>query len=198
MNRLGRAEITVGRVHRPRRVAVRARRRVTSDDVQQLASELRSGALSTVRRRRRRPTTTFSSRRSIAGRGRMNQETTVSHYLYLVRHGEQQDAEHGLPDGPLSERGKRQARAARGAPRRRPVRRGVALAARARRRDGDDHDRADAGPDDRSRRHCSSTASRAARRPTCRPAFKPFFGGVTEDGDRGRARRRWPTPSPSG
>ena len=41
----------------------------------------------------------------------MNQETTVSHYLYLVRHGEQQDAEYGLPDGPLSERGKRQARA---------------------------------------------------------------------------------------
>ena len=40
----------------------------------------------------------------------MNQEATVSHYLYLVRHGEQQDAEYGLPDGPLSERGKRQAR----------------------------------------------------------------------------------------
>jgi len=30
-------------------------------------------------------------------------------YLYLVRHGEQQDAEYGLPDGPLSPRGKRQA-----------------------------------------------------------------------------------------
>jgi len=30
-------------------------------------------------------------------------------YLYLVRHGEQMDAEHGLPDGPLSPRGKRQA-----------------------------------------------------------------------------------------
>lgn len=29
--------------------------------------------------------------------------------MYLVRHGEQQDAEHGLPDGPLSERGKAQA-----------------------------------------------------------------------------------------
>lgn len=35
----------------------------------------------------------------------------MSHYLYLVRHGEQQDAEYGMPDGPLSERGKRQARA---------------------------------------------------------------------------------------
>ena len=35
----------------------------------------------------------------------------MSHYLYLVRHGEQQDAEYGLPDGPLSERGKRQATA---------------------------------------------------------------------------------------
>lgn len=35
----------------------------------------------------------------------------MSHFLYLVRHGEQQDAEHGMPDGPLSSRGKRQARA---------------------------------------------------------------------------------------
>lgn len=34
----------------------------------------------------------------------------MTHYIYLVRHGEQQDAEHGLPDGPLSGRGKRQAR----------------------------------------------------------------------------------------
>jgi probable phosphoglycerate mutase len=33
------------------------------------------------------------------------------HYLYLVRHGEQVDAEHGLPDGPLSGRGVRQAEA---------------------------------------------------------------------------------------
>lgn len=35
----------------------------------------------------------------------------MSRYLYLVRHGEQQNAEHGLPDGPLSARGERQARA---------------------------------------------------------------------------------------
>jgi serine/threonine-protein phosphatase PGAM5 len=35
----------------------------------------------------------------------------VTHYLYLVRHGEQLDAEHGLPDGPLSPRGRRQAQA---------------------------------------------------------------------------------------
>ena len=35
----------------------------------------------------------------------------MAHYLYLVRHGEQQDAEYGLPDGPLSEKGKRQAMA---------------------------------------------------------------------------------------
>lgn len=34
----------------------------------------------------------------------------MSHYIYLVRHGEQQDAEHGMPDGPLSPRGVRQAR----------------------------------------------------------------------------------------
>ncbi|MGV8896670.1 MAG: histidine phosphatase family protein [Rhodoglobus sp.] len=35
----------------------------------------------------------------------------MAHYLYLVRHGEQQDAEYGLPDGPLSGKGTRQARA---------------------------------------------------------------------------------------
>lgn len=35
----------------------------------------------------------------------------MAHYLYLVRHGEQQDAEYGLEDGPLSPRGRRQARA---------------------------------------------------------------------------------------
>jgi broad specificity phosphatase PhoE len=35
----------------------------------------------------------------------------MAHYIYLVRHGEQQDAEYGLPDGPLSPRGVRQARA---------------------------------------------------------------------------------------
>ncbi|HEY0259291.1 MAG TPA: histidine phosphatase family protein [Lacisediminihabitans sp.] len=34
----------------------------------------------------------------------------MSHFIYLVRHGEQQDAEHGLPDGPLSGRGQRQAK----------------------------------------------------------------------------------------
>lgn len=34
----------------------------------------------------------------------------MSHFIYLVRHGEQQDAEHGLPDGPLSGRGIRQAK----------------------------------------------------------------------------------------
>lgn len=33
----------------------------------------------------------------------------MTHYIYLVRHGEQQDAEHGLDDGPLSPRGRRQA-----------------------------------------------------------------------------------------
>jgi broad specificity phosphatase PhoE len=32
-------------------------------------------------------------------------------FLYLVRHGEQQDAAHGVQDGPLGERGKRQATA---------------------------------------------------------------------------------------
>jgi serine/threonine-protein phosphatase PGAM5 len=33
----------------------------------------------------------------------------VTHYIYLVRHGEHQDAEHGLVDGRLSPRGRRQA-----------------------------------------------------------------------------------------
>ncbi|GAB2519514.1 histidine phosphatase family protein [Microbacterium petrolearium] len=35
----------------------------------------------------------------------------MTHYIYLVRHGEQQDAEHGVEDGPLSPRGRRQAEA---------------------------------------------------------------------------------------
>lgn len=35
----------------------------------------------------------------------------MTHYLYLVRHGEHVDAEHGLADGPLSARGRRQAAA---------------------------------------------------------------------------------------
>jgi len=33
----------------------------------------------------------------------------MTHYIYLVRHGEHQDAEHGLADGHLSARGRRQA-----------------------------------------------------------------------------------------
>jgi serine/threonine-protein phosphatase PGAM5 len=33
----------------------------------------------------------------------------VPHHLYLVRHGEQIDAEHGMRDGGLSPRGRRQA-----------------------------------------------------------------------------------------
>lgn len=35
----------------------------------------------------------------------------MTHYIYLVRHGEHLDAEHGLVDGPLSPRGLRQAAA---------------------------------------------------------------------------------------
>ncbi len=37
------------------------------------------------------------------------ERVAVTHYVYLVRHGEHQDAEHGLIDGPLSPRGRRQA-----------------------------------------------------------------------------------------
>ena len=35
----------------------------------------------------------------------------MTHYIYLVRHGEHQDAEQGVADGPLSARGRRQAEA---------------------------------------------------------------------------------------
>ncbi|GAA3759174.1 histidine phosphatase family protein [Microbacterium kribbense] len=35
----------------------------------------------------------------------------MTHYIYLVRHGEHQDAEQGVVDGPLSPRGRRQAEA---------------------------------------------------------------------------------------
>lgn len=35
----------------------------------------------------------------------------MSHFIYLVRHGEQQNAEFGINDGPLSERGRAQAHA---------------------------------------------------------------------------------------
>lgn len=35
----------------------------------------------------------------------------MTHFIYLVRHGEHLDAEHGLTDGPLSPRGQRQAAA---------------------------------------------------------------------------------------
>ncbi len=35
----------------------------------------------------------------------------MSHFIYLVRHGEQENAEFGMPDGPLSAKGKKQARA---------------------------------------------------------------------------------------
>ncbi|WP_394551637.1 histidine phosphatase family protein [Agromyces sp. MMS24-JH15] len=35
----------------------------------------------------------------------------MTHRLYLIRHGEQLDAEHGVSDGPLSPRGRRQAQA---------------------------------------------------------------------------------------
>lgn len=39
----------------------------------------------------------------------MKRELGVTHYIYLVRHGEHQDAEQGVADGPLSARGRRQA-----------------------------------------------------------------------------------------
>src|SRR5690606_38590467 len=61
------------------------------------------------RRRPRRPRGLRGHRRPAGGR--LRSSPAMSRYLYLVRHGEQQDAEHGLPDGPLSARGVRQAHA---------------------------------------------------------------------------------------
>ncbi|WP_165066883.1 histidine phosphatase family protein [Marisediminicola senii] len=124
----------------------------------------------------------------------------MSHFLYLVRHGEQQDAEHGLPDGPLSERGKRQAKAI------------------ADRLSGVPFDGAWHSPLQRAEETAQiMTASMPSLKPVpsallfdCIPsgptpdmpqAFLPFFGSVTEaEIDAGRAQMtdagaEWLTPS---
>ncbi|MEV8266510.1 histidine phosphatase family protein [Microbacterium sp. NPDC076911] len=112
----------------------------------------------------------------------------MTHYIYLVRHGEHQDAEYGLSDGPLSARGRRQAEAV------------------ADRLSGIPFDRMWHSPLERA----SETARAVAERmpslnpepsallfdcvPTgmtddTPPAFEPFFGSITEaEVDAGRAQ----------
>ncbi|TPW76519.1 histidine phosphatase family protein [Schumannella soli] len=124
----------------------------------------------------------------------------MSRFLYLVRHGEQRDAEFGLPDGPLSPRGVRQARAI------------------AERLGGVPFDAAYTSPLQRAQetakimteRLPSLEAEPSALLMDCIPAgpssdmphsFESFFGGVTpEEIDAGEAQMadafsEWMTPS---
>lgn len=104
----------------------------------------------------------------------------MSRYLYLVRHGEQLDAEHGLPDGPLSGRGRRQAELI------------------AERLSGVPFDRAFTSPLQRARETAEAMTSRmpsltvepSALLMDCIPSgpttdmptvFEPFFGGISEE-----------------
>ena len=105
----------------------------------------------------------------------------MAHYLYLVRHGEQQDAEHGLPDGPLSPRGVRQANAIAerlgGVPFARawhsPLQRAAETAAIM--------TAADARARVAAERPAHGLHPQRPDRPTCRRAFEPFFGAVTPE-----------------
>lgn len=104
----------------------------------------------------------------------------MSRYIYLVRHGEQIDAEFGLPDGPLSPRGKRQAELI------------------AERLSGVPFDHAYTSPVERAvetaqamtTRMPSLTVEPSALLMDCVPSgptpdmpavFEPFYGGVTEE-----------------
>lgn len=104
----------------------------------------------------------------------------MTHYLYLVRHGEHQHAEHGLVDGPLSPRGRRQA------------------AALADRLSGVPLSTVRHSPLERAAETARAVADRlpsvspepsallfdcvpTGMTPETPAAFEPFFGGVTED-----------------
>ncbi|GAA4350123.1 histidine phosphatase family protein [Microbacterium rhizosphaerae] len=104
----------------------------------------------------------------------------MTHYLYLVRHGEHQHAEHGLVDGPLSPRGRRQA------------------AALADRLSGVPLSAVRHSPLERAAETARAVADRlpsvspepsallfdcipTGMTPETPAAFEPFFGGVTED-----------------
>ncbi len=141
MTRLGRSELTFGEFSDLDEI-LRRIAGVTATDVAALAAELVERPLS-VAAVGAIPAGAFDGLRLDRpdGRGRL-----MSRYLYLVRHGEQQDAEHGLPDGPLSPRGVRQAQALAERLGGVPVHRRVDLPAAARAGDGAHHDREDAGP----------------------------------------------------
>ncbi|WES65871.1 histidine phosphatase family protein [Microbacter sp. GSS18] len=112
----------------------------------------------------------------------------MTHYIYLVRHGEHQDAEHGLTDGPLSARGRRQAQLLAGrlssvafdSVRHSPLERAAQTAQAV------------------AERMPAVTPSPSALLFDCIPTgitpdtptvFEPFFGGVTEaEIDAGRAQ----------
>ena len=104
----------------------------------------------------------------------------MSRYLYLVRHGEQVDAEFGLPEGPLSGRGRQQA------------------AQVADRLSGITFDAAYASPLQRALDTATVITERlgieqatpsallmdcipSGPEPDMPPAFEPFFGGITEE-----------------
>ncbi|MGZ0711203.1 histidine phosphatase family protein (plasmid) [Coraliomargarita sp. W4R53] len=112
----------------------------------------------------------------------------MTHYIYLVRHGEHQDAEYGLVDGPLSPRGRRQAEAL------------------ADRLSGVPFDNVWHSPLERASETARAVAERmpsVAPKPSALlfdcvptgmtdetpPAFEPFFGSITEaEIDAGRAQ----------
>lgn len=112
----------------------------------------------------------------------------MTHYIYLVRHGEHQDAEHGLADGPLSARGRRQAQLLAG------------------RLSSVKFDNVRHSPLDRASQTAQAVAERmpsvtpqpsallfdcvpTGMTPETPSVFEPFFGGVTEaEIDAGRAQ----------
>ena len=112
MSRLGRSETHARRIRRPRRGAAAHRdghaRRCAR------AGRRTRGPPAVHRSSRHRARWSFRRTGRVASPGNELESlkyNAMSHYLYLVRHGEQQDAEYGLPDGKLSARGTRQAEA---------------------------------------------------------------------------------------